>query len=336
MDYIPGGNLRSAYIDRDDPGVILRILREVAETVRHAHSRGVRHRDIKPENIIVAFDDEGGLIPYLTDFDLAYHETNRTMTGFGGVGGVLNYAAPEQMFEPNTDQARAPTVDIFSLAHLMFFVIVGRDPLPEARNSNLDALRKTLNRWVDGTVASPILELFSGCTERDPSDRPQDVVEFLSYLGRADAIWQGSIGQDDVSQEVFCQRLGHLYAGIGNYHLSGADEVRMASLSGQVAIVVRLRDVGRHKGEIVGQFEVEMSVAGNLSIPSMSTGKDARNSLNARLDKILSRFPHASRRAGSTGAFQTYIMLRNLPLNLKGLTIASDVLEAGVAGIEAW
>ncbi|NEE21531.1 hypothetical protein G3M58_85600, partial [Streptomyces sp. SID7499] len=85
----------------------------------------------KPENIIISYGTDGNLEPYLTDFDLAYHETNRTMTANFGVGGVLNYAAPEQLYEPNAKTARSETVDVFSLGQLMFFLITGRDPNPE-------------------------------------------------------------------------------------------------------------------------------------------------------------------------------------------------------------
>jgi hypothetical protein len=135
MAFIQGDNLRKAYIERDgNAEVILRLMIEICETVQHAHALGVLHRDIKPENIIVERDADGNLTPYLTDFDLAYHETNRTMTTVGGdgVGGVIFYAAPEQMYAPNTSAARNATVDVYSLAQLMYFLIVHENPTPES------------------------------------------------------------------------------------------------------------------------------------------------------------------------------------------------------------
>ncbi len=129
MDFVPGENLRNYYLDRSDSEAVVRLMLDIAHTVEHAHSRDVRHRDIKPENIIVVQNEEGNPEPYLTDFDLSYHETNRTITTSGGaVGGVIFYAAPEQLHEPNTAAAREATVDVFSLGQLFFYILTGRNP----------------------------------------------------------------------------------------------------------------------------------------------------------------------------------------------------------------
>ncbi|MGW4353979.1 protein kinase domain-containing protein [Nocardia sp. NPDC004582] len=331
MDAIAGDNLRRAYIDRDDPEIVLRLLIDICQTVQYAHSKHVKHRDIKPENIIAERGDDGELIPYLTDFDLAYHETNRTVTTNIGVGGVINYAAPEQLFEPNTKTARAETVDIYSLAQLMFFVITGRDPSGEKLKKNVEVLTKTLGSWVDDRAATILIALYQRATSK-PSERPQTVLEFMKELTSAEAIIQAASGTDFVSEDIFCRRVGLSYRGINGYTASD-HECRMNSLSGQVEIVVRLVDA---TGEHHANIEVECSVTGSLPIPSLKSSKTGRESINVRLDKSLKRFPNATRHPGNKGTFQTFVYIREVPLDVGGVSSVTEIVSTTVGGIEQW
>lgn len=334
MDAVQGGNLRQIYLDPNAAMSMLRLLRDVVETVRHAHSRGVRHRDIKPENIIaVSNPDTGELVPYLTDFDLAYHETNRTVTAAAGVGGVINYAAPEQFYSPNTAAARAATVDVYSLAQLLFFVVTGKDPLPDNHDRNVARLLQRLNEWVEPRAAETLLDLYSRSTERDPSKRPQDVSEFSRVLARAEAYASASSGRDEVSEQDFCRRLGHVFSGIGR-HRGSDSEVHMASLSQQVGIIVRNKGRNDRRSDHV-DLEFQLSVTDRLPVGSVNSGSAARQAINSRLTKSLARFPGARRRAGTSGVFQTFIEVQ-VPLSVEGITIAADILTTAVAAIEAW
>lgn len=331
MDAIAGDNLRRAYIDREDPEIVLRLLLDICQTVQYAHSKSVKHRDIKPENIIAERGDNGELIPYLTDFDLAYHETNRTVTTNIGVGGVINYAAPEQLFEPNTKTARSETVDIYSLAQLMFFVITGRDPSGEKLRKNVEVLTKTLGSWVDDRAATILIALYERATSK-PSERPQTVLEFMKELHSAEAIIQAASGTDFVSDEIFCQRVGFSYRGINGYTASD-HECRMNSLSGQVEIVVRLVDTD---GQQHASIEVECSVTGSLPIPSLKSSKIGRESINVRLDKALKRFHNATRHPGNKGTFQTFVYIRDVPLDVGGVSSVTEIVSTTVWGIEQW
>src|SRR5437762_13333409 len=56
MPFVEGEPLRDR-LDREGPlpiGAALRIAREVADALGHAHGHGVVHRDIKPENILLS------------------------------------------------------------------------------------------------------------------------------------------------------------------------------------------------------------------------------------------------------------------------------------------
>lgn len=334
MDAIPGENLRETYLDERDAEASLRLLIDIAETVQHAHSRGVRHRDIKPENVIVTFSETGRPVPYLTDFDLAYHETNRTVTTNLGVGGVINYAAPEQLYMPNAAAARAETVDVFSLAQLMYFVVTHKDPVPEDPHKNLVSLTHHLNDWVDARAAETLAGLYAQGTQRAPEERPQTVTDFLGQLARAETYALAASGRDTVQASEFCRQLGHAYKGVGNYR-AGEDFVDMTSLSGQIQIRVTNKGPSAQQKDCI-DLGAELSVTGDVPVANLVTGARARRAINSRLDKMIGKYPHVIRHAGNLGVFQTFISMKNVPLTLDGLLRVQEVLGTVVSGIEKW
>lgn len=333
MDLIPGDNLRRTYIDRDgDAAIAVRLMIDICETVQHAHSKKVRHRDIKPENIVISLGSDGQLEPYLTDFDLAYHETNRTVTTNLGVGGVINYAAPEQLYEPNTRSARSETVDVFSLAQLMFFLVTGRDPNAENFAKNQEVLHRKLASWVDDRASEALMELYKQATSKAPDDRPQTVVDFVAPLRAAEAIIQIASGTEDVEEDDLCRRIGQLYAGMGRYDSTGG-QVRMNSASGQVEVIARLKG---SPNKLAATVEVEFSVTGSIPVASLKSGKAARDSINARLDRALQkRYGNAVKRhPGSKGAYQVFLTISGVRFNVEGITQVCDVITTTVASIE--
>ncbi|MFE9744447.1 protein kinase [Saccharothrix saharensis] len=336
MDFVEGDNLRKAYINRDNAEVVLRFLSDIVETVQHAHGHGVLHRDIKPENILVTYGAEGsGPIPHLTDFDLAYHETNRTITTNLGVGGVINYAAPEQLHAPTTQAARSETVDVYSLAQLMFFVLVGRDPQSDSRDGNIAALTKSLNAWTDGRVAQSLIRLYESATFREPGDRLQTVQEFGAVLGQAEAQVLAASGLDAIAERDFCNRLGHLVAGIGKYYAT-EDVMETRSLSGQVDVSVRIKDAQTKKNTLTLRLELELSAAENIPMPQMKSGHIARERINKRLDKLFKGDHRVARHPGNKGVYQVFLDILDVPSTLEGLARVRDVLAKAVSGIEQW
>ncbi|MCU1409480.1 MAG: serine/threonine protein kinase, partial [Rhodoglobus sp.] len=287
MDMVDGDDLRGSYIERSEPESVTRLLIDIAETVAHAHGHGVRHRDIKPENIIVVPDESGRLIPFLTDFDLAYHETNRTITTNLGVGGVINYAAPEQLYEPNAIQAREDTVDVFSLAQLMFFVLVGKDPSGENHEKNLATLVVSVRDWIDDRAAGILVELYRESTSRAPADRPQSMTEVITRLAKAEGYIQMASGTDSIAEIDFCRRIAYMYAGLGRFEHTN-ESASMTSLSGSVGIALRLRGM-EHGWKF--DVEIELWVTEKLPVPSFKSGVYARSAVNNRLDKLLGRIP---------------------------------------------
>ncbi|GAA4667113.1 protein kinase domain-containing protein [Amycolatopsis dongchuanensis] len=334
MDYIEGKNLRRHGLDREDSEACIRLLLDIAEVVEHAHVNGVKHRDIKPENIIIHVNEAMVAEPYLTDFDLAYHETNRTITTNAGVGGVINYAAPEQLHEPNAASARAETVDIYSMGQLLFYVVTGKDPSSHDFDRNRKTLLRHLNEWVEERASTILMDLYVASTKRKPSERPGTMVEFAAALSSAETYILASSVNDNLEEERFCERVARLYAGLGKYSSTGRT-ARCNSLSGQLELIVRLAEMHLKKGVEVGQIEIEFSVVGNFPVSNYKSGVSGRMALNTRLDRALKRFPRASRHFGSSGRYQVFVRVSDVPMTVQGAAEVHEVILTAVSAIES-
>src|SRR5207249_2805852 len=130
-----------------EPEKIITLLLRVGETLQHAHGRDVLHRDVKPENILLEFDSEGEVQPYLTDFDLSWFSTATKLTKVAEGFGSHFYAAPEQMNNPLSPVAHRSTVDSYSFGEVMFFSLCGRDPAAFDLEGNHKALAKFLGTY---------------------------------------------------------------------------------------------------------------------------------------------------------------------------------------------
>ena len=120
MEFIDGPNLADALM-RTRPALdtSLDLLKQAAEALDYAHSKGVVHRDIKPANLLL---QSGGRVK-IADFGIAkLASTNLTKTGT--TVGSPAYMSPEQIRASGVD-GRA---DQYSLAILAFEMLTGRRP----------------------------------------------------------------------------------------------------------------------------------------------------------------------------------------------------------------
>jgi|GEM_PF-6656884 len=118
MELIDGCSLR-AWL-RDAPADLndrTRILRDIAETVTHAHEVGVIHCDLKPENILISKEKRVVTV----DFGMAFLRDVRASSPTAR-GGTDRYCAPEAMRSEEITEA----VDVFSLG------MIGKELLGDA------------------------------------------------------------------------------------------------------------------------------------------------------------------------------------------------------------
>ncbi|MFN7455883.1 MAG: serine/threonine-protein kinase, partial [Gemmatimonas sp.] len=125
MPYVKGETLR-ARLERERQLPIadaLRMAREVAGALDHAHKQGIIHRDIKPENILL---QEGSAL--VADFGIALavqQAGGARMTQTGLSLGTPQYMSPEQATGERTLDART---DVYALGAVTYEMLVGEPP----------------------------------------------------------------------------------------------------------------------------------------------------------------------------------------------------------------
>ncbi len=161
----------------------VRILAAVATAVGYAHEHGVIHRDLKPANVLL---EEGGRV-VVTDFGLARHTDDTTLTQDGAVMGTAAYMAPEQVEGDHDRIGRAS--DVWALGVMLYLVIARKAPF-EGRTAP-ELYVKILQQEVPALqdvapAASPALvAICHKALERDLARRYPSAVELAEDLARA-------------------------------------------------------------------------------------------------------------------------------------------------------
>ncbi len=125
MPLVDGETLRSRLM-RDGQLPIdeaVRIAREIADALAHAHAHGIVHRDIKPENVLL----QGGHA-LVADFGIALaleHAGGERLTRTGLTLGTPQYMAPEQAAGERALDAR---VDVYALGAVLYEMLAGVPP----------------------------------------------------------------------------------------------------------------------------------------------------------------------------------------------------------------
>lgn len=159
MEFIDGPNLKNwvaehgPLTERD----ALRVVRELAQALGHAHANGIIHRDVKPENVLLAKrEGDSSNFPYqakLVDLGLARPQGtggDMNLTGTGQIMGTPSTMAPEQFDDPDGVDFRA---DIYGLGCVLYHALTARPAF------NGKSIAQIVTAKVSGAVPNPTAEI---------------------------------------------------------------------------------------------------------------------------------------------------------------------------------
>lgn len=182
MEYVKGENLKK-YINNKGKLTeqeTIRIARQVAEGLKHAHTNNIVHRDIKPHNILITEDG----IAKVTDFGIARAATSSTINNTSNVIGSVHYFSPEQARGGYVDDKS----DIYSLGIVMYEMITGVVPF-DADNHISVAMKQIQEKPVPPSkklknlqISKSLEEIIMKCLEKHQSFRFQSADELIKKL----------------------------------------------------------------------------------------------------------------------------------------------------------
>ena len=179
MEYLPGGTV----MRKGSPPLALkpalRCIREIAQALNYAHSKGFIHRDVKPDNILLR--EDGSCV--LGDFGIARAaESGTMMTKTGSVVGTPHYMSPEQL----RGRAIDGRADLSSLGVVFFQLVTGKVPYEASDSLAIGIMHMTaplpqLPR--DYRLLQPILDKMLA---KEPADRYQTGAEIEAAIAEAE------------------------------------------------------------------------------------------------------------------------------------------------------
>jgi eukaryotic-like serine/threonine-protein kinase len=168
----------------------LRIAREAADALEHAHREGIIHRDIKPENILLTGSrgrDRGdGWHALVSDFGIA-----RALAGAGDARltetgltlGTPAYMSPEQAAGDRSLDART---DVYSLGTVIYEMLAGEPPFSAPTTQAMIARRFMESprplRELRDTVPEAVEQAVAKALARSAADRFGSAAELARAL----------------------------------------------------------------------------------------------------------------------------------------------------------
>ena len=183
MELVEGRSLQSKMAGPIPLEETLRILKDCAAALDHAHAQGVIHRDVTPSNLLVR-DSDGAA--KLTDFGIARIQQDTGLTSTGVVMGKPHYLSPESVKQ--TRQPIDGRSDQFSLGVVAYELLTGRKPF------NADSAIALAFQIVTGEIPTVGMSdrvlterldsVFRRVLAKEPNDRFPSCAAFVEELAR--------------------------------------------------------------------------------------------------------------------------------------------------------
>ncbi|OBG18773.1 serine/threonine protein kinase [Mycobacterium sp. 852002-51057_SCH5723018] len=161
-----------------EPDRAVAIVRQIAVALDAAHAQGMIHRDVKPQNILVTSTED---FAYLIDFGIAQNLDDTRLTVAGSAIGSFAYMAPER-FE---DRPTTSSVDVYSLAAVLFEAVTGQPPFTAPGVEQLIAAHMSAPPPQPSVVNPHVPPAFDDVIARGMAKDPDDRYGSAGALGRA-------------------------------------------------------------------------------------------------------------------------------------------------------
>lgn len=206
MGYVEGQSLAKLTAQGPlPPREAAELMKQIAEAVHYAHTKGVIHRDLKPGNVLLRQRREtrdqslepanhspaldfrpSTLDPLLTDFGLAKRvERGSELTSTGQVMGTPTYMSPEQA---RADATIGALADIYSLGAILYCLLTGRPAFQTA--SVMETLKQVLERdplpprQLNPDIPRDLETIALKCLEKSPDRRYSSAQAIADELDR--------------------------------------------------------------------------------------------------------------------------------------------------------
>src|SRR5262249_43968357 len=206
MEYIEGKTIGTLISESGPmpPATAVRLVRQVAMGLEHAHKKGLIHRDVNPYNILVTHDGIAKLADMGLAIDLADEDR---VTREGATVGTFDYVAPEQARQSHSADIRS---DIYSLGCTLYHMIAGQVPfptpsLPEKLFAHQAMDPTPLDKVVPG-LPPGLAEVVSRMMRKSPDER------YASPALVAQALEPFESASNDAVFSVDLARSGHQHA----------------------------------------------------------------------------------------------------------------------------
>ena len=183
MEFVDG---RTAYDDiaknkRYTEKDAIEVALQIAESLQHAHERGLIHRDVKPKNIMITKEGvaklaDMGLARAISDKEAAEAEAGKAF-------GTPYYISPEQI---RGEKNITPAADIYSLGATLYHMVTGQVPF-EGKNPS-DVMHKHLKAelpqpdHINSKLSAGISEAIEMMMAKDPSARYKNCKDLILDL----------------------------------------------------------------------------------------------------------------------------------------------------------